>query len=89
MKKVRGNSKRSATSPTTGASPRRRGFTASRFSTDRAGYTSAVIQALEFITANKDRLKIRIVNLSLGHPVLEPAETDPLVMAVEAASRED
>ena len=34
----------------------------------RAGYTSAVIQALEFITANKDRLKIRIVNLIAGAP---------------------
>lgn len=27
---------------------------------------------------------IRILNLSLGHPVYEPAEQDPLVQAVEA-----
>jgi serine protease AprX len=33
------------------------------------------------------RLKIDIVNLSLGHPVLEPAATDPLVLAVERAVR--
>ena len=51
------------------------------------GYTSQVIQALEFLTENRERLKIHIVNLSLGHPILEPAETDPLVLAVEAATR--
>ena len=39
------------------------------------GYTSQVIQALEFLTENRERLKIHIVNLSLGHPILEPAET--------------
>src|SRR4029079_13597952 len=28
-----------------------------------------------------------VINLSLGHPILEPAATDPLVRAVEAAIR--
>ena len=39
------------------------------------------------ITSSSTRtsLKIDIVNLSLGHPVLEPAATDPLVLAVERA----
>ena len=51
------------------------------------GYTSQVIEALEFVSANQEKLKIDIVNLSLGHPILEPADTDPLVLAVEAAVR--
>jgi len=52
-----------------------------------AGYTSQVIAALDYIVENKDRLKIDIVNLSLGHPILESASTDPLVLAVERATR--
>jgi serine protease AprX len=52
-----------------------------------AGYTSDVIRALEFVIANKDRFNIRVVNLSLGHPIYESAATDPLVRAVERASR--
>ena len=51
------------------------------------GYTSDVINAIEFVTKHKSRLGIDIINLSLGHPILEPAATDPLVQAVEAAVR--
>jgi serine protease AprX len=52
-----------------------------------AGRTSDVISAVEFVTANKVRLAVDIINLSLGHPIYEPAATDPLVQAVEAAVR--
>lgn len=52
-----------------------------------AGYTSDVISAIEFVTANKQQLGVDVINLSLGHPILEPAATDPLVQAVEAAAR--
>ena len=52
-----------------------------------AGYTSDVIDAIEFVTKHKDRLGVDVINLSLGHPILEPAATDPLVQAVEAAVR--
>lgn len=52
-----------------------------------AGFTSDVIRALEFAIANKDRFNIRVVNLSLGHPIYESAATDPLVRAVERAVR--
>ena len=52
-----------------------------------SGKTSDVISALEFAIANKDRFNIRIVNLSLGHPIFESAATDPLVQAVEAVVR--
>ena len=52
-----------------------------------AGNTSDVISAIEFVTANKDQLGVDVINLSLGHPIYEPAATDPLVQAVEAAVR--
>ena len=52
-----------------------------------AGRTSDVMRALEFAVANKDRFGIKIVNLSLGHPIYESVATDPLVQAVEAAVR--
>lgn len=52
------------------------------------GRSSDVVRALEWIAANKrsslpGAVKIDIVNLSLGHAIYEPAETDPLVRAVE------
>ena len=50
-----------------------------------AGKTSHLIKAIEFLVANKSKLNIHIINLSLGHPILEPAKTDPLVQAVEKA----
>ena len=56
------------------------------------GRSSDVVKALEWIAANKrsaapGAVKIDIVNLSLGHPVYEPSETDPLVRAVENVVR--
>jgi serine protease AprX len=52
-----------------------------------AGFTSDVIRAIDFAVANRSRYNIRIINLSLGHPIYEPASSDPLVQAVERASR--
>jgi serine protease AprX len=49
-----------------------------------AGKTSDVIAAFEWIAKNYVTYNIRVVNLSLGHPVYEPAATDPLVQAAEA-----
>ena len=49
------------------------------------GLTSNVIRAIDFCVANKDKYWIDVVNLSLGHPILEPAASDPLVQAVERA----
>lgn len=56
------------------------------------GRASHVLKALEWIVGNRlsdapGAVKIDIVNLSLGHPVYEPAESDPLVRAVENAVR--
>jgi serine protease AprX len=51
------------------------------------GKTSALVDAIEYVIANKDRLHIYVINLSLGHPIYEPAATDPLVQEVERATR--
>jgi len=48
------------------------------------GATSDVLAGLQWIQANHGEYGIRVVNLSLGHPVFEPAVDDPLVEAVEA-----
>src|SRR5213076_1356495 len=50
------------------------------------GRTSDLINAIEFVIANKDALNIHVINLSLGHPIYESAATDPLVLEVERAS---
>ena len=52
------------------------------------GRTSDVIRAIEWVLANQRRAEVDIINLSLGHPILEPADRDPLVRAVEAAVRD-
>jgi serine protease AprX len=51
------------------------------------GQTSQVIQAIEFAVSQRAALGIDVINLSLGHPIYEPADRDPLVRAVETASR--
>ncbi len=51
------------------------------------GYTSDVILAIDYAVANRTTLRIDVINLSLGHPIYEPAATDPLVQAIERAVR--
>ncbi len=50
-----------------------------------AGYTSDVIAGIQWTVANRAKYGIRVVNLSLGHPTVEPCVTDPLCLAVERA----
>jgi serine protease AprX len=52
---------------------------------DGSGLTSDVIAGIEWAVANRTRYNIRIINLSLGHPVGESAATDPLCEAVANA----
>ncbi len=52
---------------------------------DGSGYTSDVIAGIDWAVANRARYNIRIINLSIGHPVGEPAATDPLDEAVAQA----
>ena len=49
------------------------------------GYTSDVVAGIQWVIANKTRYAIRVVNLSLGHPVAEPCFFDPLCLAAEDA----
>lgn len=53
---------------------------------DGFGWTSDVIAGIEWAIANRDLYHIRIINLSLGHPVMEPSATDPLDQAVLQAT---
>jgi serine protease AprX len=52
-----------------------------------AGFTSDVIRAIDFAVEHRVQLGISVINLSLGHPIAQPAGADPLVLAVERASR--
>lgn len=49
------------------------------------GLTSDVIAGIDWVIANRARYNIRVINLSLGHSVMEPVATDPLCEAVERA----
>ena len=51
------------------------------------GSTSDVIAAIDWAVANRAAYGLRVINLSLGKPVLESWVDDPLVQAVERASR--
>jgi serine protease AprX len=51
------------------------------------GRSSDVLRAIDFAIANRNTKGIDVINLSLGHPILESAATDPLVLAVERAVR--
>ena len=41
-----------------------------------------------FVVANRSRLHLGVINLSLGHPIYEPAATDPLGTGCRERSRE-
>jgi serine protease AprX len=50
-----------------------------------AGTVSNVISGVQWVVQNAATYHIRVINLSLGHTVGEPAADDPLDQAVEAA----
>ncbi len=49
------------------------------------GTVSDVVEAIDWAIAHRTQFNIRIINLSLGHPVFEPADDDPLCRAVQRA----
>lgn len=51
-----------------------------------SGYTSDVIAGIQWTVANRAQYAIKVVNLSLGHPQVEPCVTDPLCLSVEKAA---
>jgi serine protease AprX len=52
---------------------------------DGTGLTSDVIDGVEWAVNNRQQYNIRVINLSLGHAVMEPSTTDPLCLAVADA----
>jgi serine protease AprX len=51
------------------------------------GLTSDVVAGVEWAIAHRAQYNIRVINLSLGHPVTEPSATDPLCEAVAHAAQ--
>ncbi|MDF2963160.1 MAG: hypothetical protein K0S39_4895 [Paenibacillus sp.] len=49
------------------------------------GFDSTVIRGIQWCITNRKRLGIRVLNLSLGKPALEPCNNDPLCQAIERA----
>jgi serine protease AprX len=52
---------------------------------DGTGYTSDIISGINWAVQAKRQYNIRVMNLSLGHPIYESYTTDPLCLAVRAA----
>lgn len=52
---------------------------------DGSGLTSTVIEAIEYAISQQQAQNIRVLNLSLGHPVFESYLSDPLTLACAAA----
>jgi len=52
---------------------------------DGSGDTSDVINAIDWAIEHKSQFALRILNLSLGHPVFESYRDDPLCQAVQRA----
>ena len=49
------------------------------------GYTSDVIAGIQWVVANRVKYSIKVMNLSLGHPIQAPCTFDPLCLAAENA----
>jgi serine protease AprX len=52
---------------------------------DGTGTTSDVLRAVDWAILHRKQYNIRVLNLSLGHPIYESFVTDPLCRAVRAA----
>jgi serine protease AprX len=50
------------------------------------GYSSDVIAGIQWVLANRAKYSIRVMNLSLGHPIQQPCTFDPLCLAAENAA---
>ena len=49
------------------------------------GYVSDVIRAIDFAITSRSQFNLRVINLSIGAPVLESYQTDPLTLAARRA----
>lgn len=55
---------------------------------DGTGPVSRVLRTLEWVSQNAARYNIRVLNLSIGHPVYESYASDPLCVAIGALVRQ-
>lgn len=69
-----------------GVAPEAKLIIAKVLKSNGSGLISDVIEALEWVVANKGRYNIRVVNMSLGLPPADPWQYDPLCQAVENAA---
>ena len=53
---------------------------------DGSGRTSDVIEAIDWAIDNQRQWNIRVINVSLGHGVMESEKDDPLCQAVQRAA---
>jgi serine protease AprX len=70
-----------------GLAPEAQIFSVRALSPDGTGSTSDVLEGIDWVLKNAKTYNIRVLNLSLGHPVYESYRTDPLCRAVAAAVR--
>ena len=68
-----------------GVAPEARLIVAKVLDSNGSGYISNVISALDWVISKKNVFNIRVVNLSLGLPPVDPWQQDPLCQAVENA----
>src|SRR3954462_12917559 len=54
---------------------------------DGSGFASDVIEAIDWTVAHRLEYNVRVINLSLGAPVLQPCRDDPVWEAVDRAVR--
>ena len=52
-----------------------------------SGTVADVVEAIDWAIAHREQFNIRVINLSLGAPVLQPSADDPMCEAVERAAR--
>ena len=71
----------------TGVAPRAHIVSLKVLGADGSGRTSDVIEAIDWVIEHKAQYRLRVINLSLGHPVVDPWQNDPLCQAVERAYR--
>ena len=53
---------------------------------DGSGITSSVLEAFDWVIDNHRQWNIKVINVSLGHPVMESERDDPLCQAVRRAT---
>ena len=75
--------------PTVGIAPKSNILSLRVLNDEGVGYTSTLIAAIAYATVYKEKFGVRVINLSLGHPVFESYLEDPLAMACAVAAARD